>query len=437
MLPKLSLRLRLLLIVLVPVALLAAGLSGFLLHRSATAADAALRDRAVAIVSFLGPAAEYGVFSGNRRALGALLGAVLEQPDVAAASILDADGVVLASSGRRTLGAAAVMEHGRNGAAMTLTTHDGRLAAIAAVTISPLGLEDLAEPTVDDASVIGWVHVEIDTGALESYKHDLMTRTLAIALIVLLITLALAWSMSRAVSRPLAELVSAVRGMSRGKLDSRVAENAEIGEVRALQHGFNRMADAISDAHDTMQTRIDEATEKLAHQAMHDALTGLPNRRAFEQALEAAVGASRRASDASVLCFMDLDRFKTVNDTAGHAAGDALLTRIAAVIRERVRTKDLLARIGGDEFALILYGCTATEAHQIADNLRQAVEEFRFDWQGQQFGIGLSIGLVPLDGRLKTPGDALVAADLACYAAKRGGRNRIVERTTPPGDSRF
>ena len=434
---RLTLSQRLVLIVLLPVALLAGALSGFLLQRSAATADAALRDRAQAIVSFLAPAAEYGVFAGNRRALSALLSAVLEQRDVAAASIIDAEGGVLASSGRRSLPAETVLDYASNGAARIVATADGRLAAIAPVAISPLGIDDHAAPMADDPGVIGWVHVELDTASLAAHKREMIVSTLAIAALVLLLTLALAWGMSRAVSRPVAELVRAVRRISEGRLNSKVGEHSGIGELRALQRGFNHMAQAIAEAQNTMQIRIDEATAQLAHQATHDPLTGLPNRRAFEQALEAAVGASRRASDASVLCFIDLDNFKIVNDTAGHAAGDALLVRLAALIRERVRAGDLVARIGGDEFALILHGCGVAEAHQIAENLRRAVSEFEFMWEGARFTVGLSIGLVPLDGRLESPGDALVAADLACYGAKRGGRNRVVEHTTLPGDSRF
>jgi diguanylate cyclase (GGDEF)-like protein len=366
-----------------------------------------------------------------------LLTAVLEQRDVAAASIIDADGSVLASSGRRSLPAAAVLEYSRSGAVRAIATADGRLAAIAPVTISPLGIEDAAAPLADGPGVIGWVHVELDTTSLAAHKRELIVSTAAIASVVLLLTLALAWGMSHAVTRPVAELLAALGRISRGRLDATVAEDAGIGELRTLQQGFNRMAQAIAEAQNTLQVRIDEATAQLAHQATHDALTGLPNRRAFEQALEAAVGASRRASDAAVLCFLDLDRFKIVNDTAGHAAGDALLVRIAALIRERVRAGDLVARIGGDEFALILYGCSVPEAHQIAEHLRRTVADFEFTWEGKRFSVGLSIGLVPLDGRLDTPGDALVAADLACYGAKRGGRNRIVEHTALPGDSRF
>lgn len=434
---RLKLRQRIILNVLLPVVLLAVGLSGFLLQRSTTAADTALRERALAIVSFLAPAAEYGVFAGNRRALETLLVAALEQRDVTAASILDADGTVLAISGRRSMSGAEVLQHATPALVRVIARKDGKLAAIAPVVLAPLGFEDVSMHAPLGANVIGWVHVELDASALTTYKRELIWSTLAIALGVLLFTLLLALRIARTVSQPIARLVEAVRRMSEGDLDSKVPENAGIGELRTLQRGFNAMTEAISEAQNTLQARIDEATAQLAHQATHDALTGLPNRRAFEQALEDAVAASRRASDASVLCFIDLDRFKTVNDTAGHAAGDALLMRVAELVRARVRTGDLLCRIGGDEFALILYGCSVAEAQTIAENLRQAVEKFRFKWHGHRFGIGLSIGLVALDGRLTSAGDALVAADLACYAAKRGGRNRVVEHTSLPGDSRF
>lgn len=437
---RLTLRQRLILIVLLPALLLAAGLTGFLLQRSNAAADAALRDRALAIVSFLAPAAEYGVIAGNRHALETLLVAVLEQRDVAAASIVDTEGMVLAGSGRRSLGPAELLQVAGARGARAIRRSDDRLAAIAPVELAPpLGIEDDRRPTAaeDAALVIGWVHVELDTAPLEAYKRETMVSILSIAALVLMLTVLLALGLSGAVSRPLARLADAGRRMAEGKLDTRVPENADIAELRTLQQGFNRMAEAIAEAQQNMQIRIDEATARLAHQATHDPLTGLPNRRAFERALEDAVTASRRASDASVLCFIDLDRFKPINDTVGHAAGDALLVQIATLIRERVRAADLLCRIGGDEFGLILRDCGMEEARGIAENLRRAVANHRFEWEGRSFGVGLSIGLVALDGSMGSPGDALVAADLACYAAKRKGRNRVEEHVALPGDSQF
>ena len=434
---RLTLRQRLLLIVLVPAVLLAIALTGFLLQRANTSAETALRERALAIVSFLSPAAEYGVISGNRVALEGLLDAVLRQRAVAAASITDADGNLLASSGHRLLDPHTL----RNLTAtvpQTIPLTGGRVAALAPVMLEASHITAEAVPATNPSRLaIGWVLVELDTSGLMTEKRHLLVSTLGISGSVLALTLLLALGLAGAVSRPLTRLAQAVRRMSRGQLDTRVPEHARIAELRTLEEGFNNMANAISDAQSTMQQRIDAATAQLAHQATHDLLTGLHNRRAFEQALEEIVSGSRRASDAAVLCFLDLDRFKHVNDTAGHAAGDALLKALSVRIRERVRTGDLLCRIGGDEFGLILRGCRIDEGRRIVETLRQVVTEYRLEWEGTTFSVGLSAGLVALDERFTSPGDALVAADLACYAAKRKGRNSIEVNTMLPGDSQL
>jgi diguanylate cyclase (GGDEF)-like protein len=151
------------------------------------------------------------------------------------------------------------------------------------------------------------------------------------------------------------------------------------------------------------------------------------NRRAFELALEDAVSASRRAADHGALCFIDLDRFKSVNDECGHAAGDALLREIAELIRNRVRTQDLICRVGGDEFALILRACTADDAKRIAQNLCDAVAAHCFDWGGDCFHVSASVGLARIDDAVLSTNDVLQAADSACYSAKHKGRNQVVE----------
>lgn len=433
---RLSLRQRLILVVLVPALLLAGGLTAFLLQRANAAADQALHDRALAIVSFLAPAAEYGVISGNRFALESLLEAVLRQRDVAAASIVDGQGELLASSGRRSLDAHTLPDLAATAAPRAMSLSDARIAAVAPVSLDAPRIDNAELPPADAGRLtVGWVHVELDTAALSAEKRRLLLSTLLISGGVLALTLLLALGLSGAVLRPLTQLAAAVSGMTQGRLDTRVPESSGIAELRTLEQGFNAMAGAVAESQHTMQQRIDDATEQLAYQATHDLLTGLPNRRAFEQALEEVVTGSRRVGDAAVLCFLDLDRFKQVNDTAGHAAGDALLASLSALIRERVRQGDLLCRIGGDEFGLILRGCTLDEARRIADNLRQAVSEYSMTWGGKTFSVGLSAGLVSLDGRFESPGDALVAADLACYAAKRKGRNSVEVNTRLPGES--
>ncbi|WP_251977973.1 ammonium transporter [Salinicola avicenniae] len=172
---------------------------------------------------------------------------------------------------------------------------------------------------------------------------------------------------------------------------------------------------------DKTQTR--ELTRKLNHQACHDALTGLVNRREFERRLQLALVPS---TGRHVLCYLDLDQFKIVNDTCGHMAGDELLRQLAVLIVGRLRECDLLARLGGDEFGILFFDCPVEKAVGIAETIREAIEDFRFGWQGRTFSLGVSIGLVALDANgTATLGDLLGAADAACYAAKEAGRNRV------------
>ena len=165
--------------------------------------------------------------------------------------------------------------------------------------------------------------------------------------------------------------------------------------------------------------------QELQHQASHDALTGIPNRRAFERRLGELLDRPRDESQTHVVCFLDLDQFKLVNDTCGHVAGDELLRQVAALVRSHLRASDMLARLGGDEFGLVLESCPMQRAITLADAIREDIADFRFAWEGKSFSIGVSIGLVPVLGTDRDLGAVLSAADAACYAAKDEGRNRI------------
>ncbi len=165
--------------------------------------------------------------------------------------------------------------------------------------------------------------------------------------------------------------------------------------------------------------------QELQHQASHDALTGIPNRREFERRLGDLLDHPRDGAQTHVVCFLDLDQFKVVNDTSGHVAGDELLRQVATLIRSHLRASDTLARLGGDEFGLILESCPMHRAITLAEAIREDVADFRFAWEGQSFSIGVSIGLVPVLGTDRDLGAVLSTADAACYAAKDEGRNRI------------
>jgi len=437
-LAELSLHNRLLLVALLPAALLATLVTALVLHRGTRTLDQALHDHGNAIVSFLAPAAEYGVIAGNRATLASLLQAAMDQREVSAAAIYDDQGVLLASKGRFTVLEPEVLN----------TVHQGNVpgtppevfAVIAPILSASINIDDefqagTAAGLLEGTRTIGWVHVELDTRPSTREKNAIIGASLLLVVAGLAMTGFIAVRLARSVSRPVAGLVRGVKRMAAGALDVTIPEHATSSELAALERGFNTMAHAISDNQRTLQTRIDDATALLAYQAQHDPLTGLPNRRVFEHTLEECVAASRRAGDHGALCFIDLDRFKIVNDTCGHAAGDDLLMRIALLIQQRVREQDIICRIGGDEFALILRACTRADALRIAEHLREGIATFEFEWQDRRFSIGASIGMTYIDGSQSDPSEILIAADGACYEAKRSGRNRVVEYDVRSGDT--
>ena len=175
--------------------------------------------------------------------------------------------------------------------------------------------------------------------------------------------------------------------------------------------------------HDVSELR--GLAREMSYQASHDALTGLVNRTEFERRLEAALDSARGEGVGHVVSYLDLDRFKLVNDSCGHIAGDNLLREIAALLKQRVRDSDTVARVGGDEFAMLLAGCPLDKARQIADDVCEAVGEHKFAWQDQVFDIGVSIGLVEVGKDSGSAESVLSAADSACYVAKQHGRGRI------------
>jgi len=173
-------------------------------------------------------------------------------------------------------------------------------------------------------------------------------------------------------------------------------------------------------------TELRGLARQMSYQATHDALTGLVNRREFERRLEEAIESGHRGDGQHVLCYLDLDRFKVVNDTSGHLAGDSMLREVAKVLRDAVRDSDTVGRLGGDEFGMLLMGCPLEKARQIADDVCRAVGDYRFVWKDKIFNIGVSIGLVEISRESGALEELLAAADSACYVAKKQGSGRVV-----------
>ncbi len=166
-------------------------------------------------------------------------------------------------------------------------------------------------------------------------------------------------------------------------------------------------------------------TRKMSYQATHDPLTGLVNRREFERRLDEAMDAAHAEEAVHMLFYMDLDRFKAVNDSCGHMAGDNMLREVAALIKDQVRDSDFVGRLGGDEFGALLIGCPIEKARQIATDICNAIADYRFVWKDKIFNIGISIGLVEISHASGTLQDLMSAADSACYMAKQQGRGQV------------
>ena len=255
------------------------------------------------------------------------------------------------------------------------------------------------------------------------------------------------WHSHEVCARPLGDVIDILNEATRERLEnpaSRALREGRVitvadqtvlvnrrGQEIAIQDSAAPIRDrsgqiigAVMVFHDVSKER--RLRRALAYQASHDALTGLINRREFENRLTEALLTARADADTThVLLYLDLDQFKLVNDTCGHQAGDRLLKEVTGLLQTRIRTHDTIARLGGDEFGLLLQDCTADRAAKVADNLRQAIREYRFEWQDGAMNIGVSIGIVEINSTSESITSVMSAADVACYAAKDSGRNRV------------
>jgi len=202
--------------------------------------------------------------------------------------------------------------------------------------------------------------------------------------------------------------------------------------VRAMRPG-GRMSGAVVVFRDITERKA--LQERLQWEATHDPVTSLVNRFFFEQQLHNEVHRIRRTSGQSSLLYIDLDRFKYVNDTAGHAAGDQLLVEVSGRLRERVRQSDILARIGGDEFAVILRDVTIDGAKEVAETFRELLQDYLFLHNSRIFDVTGSIGVAMFDSKTVTPDEVLSDADIACHIAKNRGRN-VVHLYTPEDEDK-
>ena len=232
----------------------------------------------------------------------------------------------------------------------------------------------------------------------------------------------------RPLGDPVERCLSMRRRVNMGRralLVSRDGEQEHSVELTAspIRGPGNSISGTVVVLHDVSEIR--GLTRQMSYQATHDALTGLVNRREFERRVEEAMDSARTEDAVHILFYMDLDRFKAVNDSCGHQAGDSMLREVAGLIKAQVRDSDFVGRLGGDEFGTLLVGCPIDKARQIAADICSAVADYRFVWKDKIFNIGISIGVVEIGHAAASLADLMSAADSACYVAKQRGRGQV------------
>lgn len=254
------------------------------------------------------------------------------------------------------------------------------------------------------------------------------------------------WNAEEAKHKPIGQVCHLVDGSTKESLENPAIQAIEEGKAISLSNHPTLISKtgeefAIGDSaapirssegdiigtvlvfHDVTEER--GRAKQLAWQAAHDPLTSLFNRQKFIHYLDEAIQETREKNTHHVLCYMDLDHFKAVNDTCGHAAGDDLLRQVADLWRSKIRASDNLARLGGDEFGLLLYDCNLDRAIEITHEFCQSIQSFRFSYEDKIFNIGVSIGIAPVTSSSVSTEQVLQLADSACYSAKNKGRNRV------------
>ncbi len=301
---------------------------------------------------------------------------------------------------------------------------------------------------VFDGQIIGSTIVDVSTDALETALNDLYWRVFIEQLVFgAILGLIVYFFTACGIVSPIRKLTTAMEeAVEKG--DSFVSRDLEVksrDEIGRLVSVFNTLNKSLASYHRQLHSKIDLANQELRDKniqlggrtlelenaldlvntmATTDWLTELPNRRKFDETLSRMFHQSERFAEEITLVLFDIDRFKLVNDSHGHGAGDEVLRDIGTLLRLHVRKSDVPARLGGDEFGIVLYHTNIEQAERFVEILMEGVRAHAFDYDGFQLNIGLSIGIAQYDASMSAPQELYYAADKALYQAKHGGRGR-------------
>ena len=426
-----GMRTRLWLAAALPAVLAVMTLLGVFLHRHDSERTGALTDRARASASQLGGAADFPLFAGNRYALQRLVDSALAgDPQMRGAAVFANDGQRFALAGSLSDSLPAF------GAREQIVVGQ-RLVVVTPIVLTSLAKENLfaqgppAGLPVQGSGVLGYAVVELSLEALKVQQRDLLTWSLATMVGVLLLAGFLSIWIASGVTQPIGVISRIVARIREGDMTARVDES-QAGVLEVLATGINEMAVKVALTQEHLRQQVALATEELLRQkeaaeqlARVDHLTGAASRGAFMEVAAAEVQRSLRYNQPLCMVAIDLDHFKGINDTHGHAAGDAVLVHFARTLEGEVREVDLIGRLGGEEFAVLLPNIAAGEAMQVAERMRHAVSVSRLESGGRPVRYSASFGVAQFDPRELTLASLLSRADTALYDAKRRGRDRV------------
>lgn len=430
-----GIRQQMLLLTLLPLMLLVTLGAAVFVHWHFSNLDQELENRAKLIAHQLASSSEFGVFSGDIVYLQQIAQSTLEQPDVRGLVVLDKnDRVMLAAGGfgRISTGGAVrareKFDEVDAGNPIKRNVHSLWLyKQITAAQIS-LGEFEIEKPAITQ---LGAVVIEMRLDGVRRSKQQILQGMFVFAAVFGLLVIWLVQLAGRKIALPICRLSDAVEEIGKGQLGTRLVLDTRVLELERLAAGLNEMSAQLQRDRENLELRVRQATEALQAKlveteqlARTDALTGIRNRRdvleAGERELRLAV---RSGSPLSVVVF-DVDLFKQVNDTYGHAEGDRVLRGIAACVSGMIRATDLLGRTGGEEFILFLPNTTSGEAVYLADRIRLEVE--RSVTVGERQHATISMGVATAcNGTESRLDDLLAMADRALYRAKANGRNRV------------
>lgn len=423
-----------------PMIVLAAVLETFYLHERFTELDAELGLRASLIARQLAAASEYGLFSNNTEFLNDLANKTLQEPGVSSLLIMNQQEQLLVDVRRAGLDENKFRHFSTH---LSTNTPDAELLQGYLLASQPVYASSIAlDESASTAQIpIGRVGVLVSRRSVESKKLALFQASGVLTLAIIVATYLVFVIFSRRVTRPIVALSDAIHRIGSGNLSEKVELSTNIRELRILSQGIDQMSSDLLEERSRLEEKIKQATRRLEELAYHDTVTMLPNRRLFMERLSYALAARKRDLAFGAIIFIDLDNFKPINDLYGHEAGDRLLTEVGNRIKRCVREVDVVARFGGDEYAVLVTDLATEEARSrqlacmVAEKIRGALDApylFDIEKAGQpsvhiEHRCSASIGVTLFSGQDVELEGVIMRADQAMYRAKANGKNLVVE----------